>query len=95
MVLDIPKASLTRDDMIDRAREIAPAIRERAAETERLRHIHPDTIADLRRTRLMRIVQPSRVGGLELDLLDGAIAHLVRALNSSGDKLIEQKEPKC
>ena len=54
--------------MIDRAREIAPALRERAAETERLRHIHPDTITDLRRTRLMRIVQPSRVGGLELDL---------------------------
>jgi len=68
MPLDIPKARLTRDDMIDRAREIAPALRERAAETERLRHIHPDTIADLRRTRLMRIVQPSRVGGLELDL---------------------------
>lgn len=58
----------TRDDMIARARDIAPALRERAAETERLRHIHPDTIDDLRRTRLMRIVQPARVGGLELDL---------------------------
>lgn len=68
MAVDIQNASLTRDDMIARAREIAPALRERAAETERLRHIHPDTIDDLRRTRLMRIVQPSRVGGLELDL---------------------------
>jgi 3-hydroxy-9,10-secoandrosta-1,3,5(10)-triene-9,17-dione monooxygenase len=54
--------------MIARASEIAPAIRGRARETERLRHIHPDTIADFRRTRLMRIVQPARVGGLELDL---------------------------
>ena len=54
--------------MIARARDIAPALRERAAETELLRHIPPDTIDDLRRTRLMRIVQPARVGGLELDL---------------------------
>ena len=61
-------AGLAREDMIARAREIAPALRERATETERLRHIHPDTIDDLRRTRLMRIVQPSRVGGLEFDL---------------------------
>ena len=68
MALSKEEASLTRDDMIARAREIAPALRQRAAETERLRHIHPDTIDDLRRTRLMRIVQPARVGGLELDL---------------------------
>ncbi len=61
-------ASATRNEMIARAREIAPGLRERAAETEQLRHIHPDTIDDLRRTRLMRIVQPARVGGLELDL---------------------------
>ena len=68
MALSIRQADLTRDDMIAGAREIAPAIRGRAAETERLRHIHPDTIDDLRRTRLMRIVQPARVGGHELDL---------------------------
>ena len=68
MALSSEQAGLTRDDMIARAREIAPAIRARAAETERLRHIHPDTIDELRRTRLMRIVQPARVDGLELDL---------------------------
>ncbi len=61
-------ARATRNDMIARAHEIAPGLRARAAETERLRHIHPDTIDDLRRTRLMRIVQPARVGGFELDL---------------------------
>ncbi len=68
MALGNQQARLTRDDMIARARDIAPGLRERAAETERLRHIHPDTIDELRRTRLMRIVQPARVGGLELDL---------------------------
>ena len=68
MALSNEQAGLTRDEMIARAREIAPAIRARAAETEKLRHIHPDTIDDLRRTRLMRIVQPARVGGLDLDL---------------------------
>ena len=61
-------APTTRNDMIARARAIAPGLRERAGETERLRRIHPDIIDELRRTRLMRIVQPTRVGGLELDL---------------------------
>ncbi len=58
---------LTRDEMIERAWELVPALQKRAAETERLGRIHPDTVKDFHDTRLWRVHQPKRYGGLELD----------------------------
>ena len=56
-----------REEMIRRARALAPKLKERAAETERLRRIHPDTVRDFHQAGLWRVHQPARVGGFELD----------------------------
>ena len=53
--------------MIDRARALVPRLRERAAGTEELRRLPPDTERELHDAGLFRIVQPKRVGGAELD----------------------------
>ena len=68
----MPMASPSADDstyaaMIDRARALVPRLRDRAARTEELRRLPPETERDLHDAGLFRIVQPKRVGGAELD----------------------------
>ena len=53
--------------MIGRARALIPRLRDRAARTEELRRLPPETERDLHDTGLFRIVQPKRVGGAEFD----------------------------
>jgi len=53
--------------MVDRARALLPLLRERAARTEELRRLPPETERDLHDAGLFRILQPKRVGGSELD----------------------------
>ena len=53
--------------IVARARALIPTLRERAAETEALRRLPPETERDLHDAGLFRIVQPKRVGGSELD----------------------------
>jgi 3-hydroxy-9,10-secoandrosta-1,3,5(10)-triene-9,17-dione monooxygenase len=53
--------------MIARAQALIPQLRERAARTEALRRLPPETERDLHDAGLFRIVQPKRVGGAELD----------------------------
>src|ERR1700753_2674947 len=69
-----PKASAGPDAnsvadaaMIDRAKALIPQLRERAARTEELRRLPPETERDLHDAGLFRVVQPKRVGGYELD----------------------------
>ena len=57
----------TRDEMIAHACALIPKLKDRAAETEQLRRIHPDTVQDLHDTGLWRLYQPVRYGGVELD----------------------------
>lgn len=57
----------TREEMIGRARELAPALSARAAEAERLRRLPEVTIGELHEAGLFRVFQPRRVGGGELD----------------------------
>jgi 3-hydroxy-9,10-secoandrosta-1,3,5(10)-triene-9,17-dione monooxygenase len=69
---EMPMASPSADistyaAMIDRARALVPRLRERAAGTEELRRLPPDTERELHDAGLFRIVQPKRVGGAELD----------------------------
>jgi 3-hydroxy-9,10-secoandrosta-1,3,5(10)-triene-9,17-dione monooxygenase len=54
-------------DMIGRAKALIPCLRDRASLTEELRRLPPETERDLHDTGLLRIVQPKRVGGSELD----------------------------
>jgi 3-hydroxy-9,10-secoandrosta-1,3,5(10)-triene-9,17-dione monooxygenase len=56
-----------RAQMVARAKALIPQLRDRAARTEELRRLPPETERDLHETGLFRIVQPKRVGGSELD----------------------------
>src|SRR3984885_16372088 len=53
--------------MIARAEALIPQLRERAAKTEELRRLPPETERELHDTGLFRILQPKRVGGSEFD----------------------------
>ena len=57
----------TYGEMMARARALVPVLQARAAETERLRRLPPDTEMDLHESGLLRILQPRRFGGSELD----------------------------
>ena len=70
-----PNTSLSSGDaddgayavMIGRAEALIPQLRDRAARTEELRRLPPETERDLHDAGLFRIVQPKRVGGAEFD----------------------------
>lgn len=53
--------------MVAKARALLPRLRERAARTEELRHLPPETEKDLHDAGLFRMLQPRRIGGAELD----------------------------
>jgi 3-hydroxy-9,10-secoandrosta-1,3,5(10)-triene-9,17-dione monooxygenase len=53
-------------ELLQRAEALVPVLRERAAKAEELRRMPDETIEDLHRTGLFRILQPKRVGGSEL-----------------------------
>src|SRR5215813_12982402 len=53
--------------MASAAKALIPQLRDRAARTEELRRLPPETERDLHEAGLFRIVQPKRVGGSELD----------------------------
>ena len=53
-------------DVLDRATKLKPVLASRARAAEALRRIPDETIAELHASGLFRILQPKRVGGLEL-----------------------------
>lgn len=55
------------DQAVERARELVPVLRERVERAERERILLPETLSDLNRTGLLRVLQPRRWGGMELD----------------------------
>jgi 3-hydroxy-9,10-secoandrosta-1,3,5(10)-triene-9,17-dione monooxygenase len=61
---------MKRYDLPGRARELLPALVERAAEAEALRRTPDDTIKELQAADLFRALQPARYGGLEADPMD-------------------------
>ena len=62
-------AGVSYAEAIERAHGLIPVLRERAARTEAARCLLPETVADLDRSGLMRIMQPRRWGGMELDFI--------------------------
>ena len=54
-------------DLLDKARALAPILRERAFAAEQARRIPDETIADLKAAGLFRILQPAVYGGYECD----------------------------
>lgn len=69
--LDLDRRSNGQDDayseMLERAQALVPKLRERAAKTEEMRRLPPETERELHESGLFRILQPKRVGGSELD----------------------------
>ncbi|MDX2143036.1 MAG: acyl-CoA dehydrogenase family protein [Rhodospirillaceae bacterium] len=55
------------DELLARARALVPALAERAGRTESLRRLTDETMADLHRSGLLKILQPARFGGLDHD----------------------------
>lgn len=53
--------------MLAKTRALVPQLRERAARTEELRHLPPETERDLHDAGLFRMLQPRGIGGAELD----------------------------
>ena len=63
MATDAP----ARTDLLTRAAALVPVLRERALETERLRHIPPETVRDIVNSGLIRLGVPDRFGGAGID----------------------------
>ena len=63
-------------ELTGRAASLIPALRERAPEAERLRHIPEESVQDIRRLGLARTLRPLHYGGFEQDYR--AFAHVVR-----------------
>ena len=59
--------SPTREDLVARARALAPTLAARATEGDALRRIPDATIADFQEAGFFRMLQPSRWGGHEVD----------------------------
>jgi 3-hydroxy-9,10-secoandrosta-1,3,5(10)-triene-9,17-dione monooxygenase len=54
-----------REELLQRAAQLVPVLKERAAQTERLRQIPPETVKDLVASGLLRIGNPVRYGGFD------------------------------
>ena len=54
------------EDLLERARALAPAIRERARQTALNGDVPPESVAAIREAGLFRILQPKRYGGYEM-----------------------------
>ena len=62
-------AGVGYEEALKRAKDLIPVLRERAAHAEEERVLLPETIADLNRSGIMRVLQPRRWGGMELDYM--------------------------
>jgi 3-hydroxy-9,10-secoandrosta-1,3,5(10)-triene-9,17-dione monooxygenase len=64
----ISPALLTREELLRRATALVPVLRSRAAETEQLRQIPAESVTDLRDSGLIRIGNPRRYGGHDVEV---------------------------
>src|SRR5690349_17944963 len=73
-------------DLLERARALVPVLAERATRTNANRDVLLETIADFRRTGILRIIQPHRFGGLQLrfSLFSRIVETLTEGCASSG-----------
>jgi 3-hydroxy-9,10-secoandrosta-1,3,5(10)-triene-9,17-dione monooxygenase len=60
------ESKMNGDEYLERVRKLLPAVRERAALTERTRRLPDESWTDFQRAGLLRALQPARWGGFEL-----------------------------
>jgi 3-hydroxy-9,10-secoandrosta-1,3,5(10)-triene-9,17-dione monooxygenase len=65
--LSVPDHAVTRDELRRQATVLVPLLKERVSRTEQLRQIPADTVQDLLASRLIRIGNPQRYGGLGVE----------------------------
>lgn len=72
--------------VLDGVRDLLPAFRERADETERLRQVPDASVKELEETGFYRLLQPKRFDGLEGDPIDfyDAVSMIGSACGSTG-----------
>lgn len=54
-------------EVLERIRELAPSLRERAAAAEEARRLPDESVKELKETGIVRLLQPKRFGGFEAD----------------------------
>jgi alkylation response protein AidB-like acyl-CoA dehydrogenase len=64
---DVAEILSDRDALLRRAQQLVPILAERSARAEELRRVPDETMEDFLAAKLMRIVQPARFGGYEMD----------------------------
>lgn len=87
----LPDARAVRDEeairraLLRRASELVPILRQRAAHTEQLRQIPPESVQDLKASGLIRIGNPERFGGqgIEYDAMFDVGCELGRGCGST------------
>jgi 3-hydroxy-9,10-secoandrosta-1,3,5(10)-triene-9,17-dione monooxygenase len=62
-------APIGRKELVQRAREMIPALAKRAQHAETLRTLPAESVRELHESGLLRILQPKRFGGFETDLM--------------------------
>ena len=62
----MPTATPTREDILNRARELVPIVRGRTKQADELRRMPDETVEDFRKAGFYRILQPAKFGGFEL-----------------------------
>src|SRR5262245_25500925 len=85
-VLTHPEAAtVTRAELVNRARTLAPVLKQRARATEDLRHIPAETVDDLTNAGFFRIMSPRCFGGFELGIetLEEVVLELGRGCGST------------
>ena len=77
---------MTPDEFLGRVRGLLPALRARAQRTEQLRRLPDETFAEFQEAGLLRVMQPKRYGGYELDpgTFYQAVMEVAAACGSSG-----------
>jgi len=73
-----PTDTRNAEALIERARSLVPALRQRSAQTQGLRKLPDETVADYKRLELLRCLQPAIFGGYGSDYR--VFSKMVRAL---------------
>ena len=74
------------DELLQRARDLQPALRQRASQAREGRRLPAQTIADFKTAGLFRMMQPARYGGFEMSPAHfyDVVFEIARACPSSG-----------
>ncbi len=67
MSSSVRDTAVTREELRRRTSELVPVLKERAARTEQLRQMPPETVQDLVSSGLIRLGNPQRYGGLDVE----------------------------